>query len=370
MIHMEIKVGLKGKHIPTGRDGEITKIENEIITFTYKENNKLKNMQVKEKYIKTEFHFVEQIETKKIKNKETGLYKEVVTFIPKLYDKENKINYTPIIPFIKYLSENYKNFIEDITDYNNSDDCLEYLFRYGFVNALSSMLAFKKLFEIKPNIKEILVIGDGNNVDLLGLKMFDRNFKDVNYTSIDKCRWINRINVIPSDSINRISFINIDIKSNEFYNLNFAKYDLILFSRILNYKESTYIKHKLLKNIFKKVNEGALIADIAHMEIKNKSFFNDYTQLELNVFELDCLKIYNSPIYNQVKQHLWNIYKSIHNCPNDCKGIEDKIFYCNTCENRNWKSMPQTALQSFKNKTVYNKLRCVKKSNDKLIDVL
>ena len=60
----------------------------------------------------------------------------------------------------------------------------------------------------------------------------------------------------------------------------------------------------------------------------------------------------------------------IHKCDPLCQGIENKIFYCNNCPIRIWNGMPQTCFQSFATKRVYNRLRAVMKTDDKIVDIL
>ena len=368
---MIYKIGQKGKHLSTGRIVEISKINNGEVTLNYKnEFGKMKSMVVKEKYLQSDFKFEEPVETLFRPNIKTGQPEEVVTFIPKFYDSTNEISYTPMLPFFKSLTDSYTDYTE-ITSYTNKASCIEYLFCYGFINALTSMLAFRKLFSIKNDIKNILIIGGDNKIDWLGLRLMDRSLSHkVHITHLDKTKWAKSAYVIPSEKIEKEPSLQINIKSPEFLKLNFEKYDLILFSRVLNYKESTRIPEKYLEKVFDKAHQGAIIADIAHMENQNSSFFEYYTKQKLNTYDLASSNIEESPLFKRFRDKLWSIYKSGHKCDPSCPGIENKIFYCNNCPNRIWKGMPQTSFQSFATKKVYNRLRAVMKKGDKIVDIL
>ena len=371
MINMIYKIGQKGKHLSTGRIVEISKINNGEVTLNYKnELGKMKSMVVKEKYLQSDFKFEEPVETLFRPNIKTGQPEEVVTFIPKFYDSKNDISYTPMLPFFKSLTDSYTEYAE-ITTYSNKTSCIEYLFRYGFINALTSMLAFKKLFSIKKDIKNILIIGGDNKLDWLGLRLMDRSLNHkIFVTNLDKTKWAKSAYVIPSEKIEKNPSLQINIKSPEFLKLNFEKYDLILFSRVLNYKESTKIPDKYLEKVFDKAHQGAIIADISHMENQNCSFFEYYTKQKLNVYDLASSDIEESPLFKRFRDKLWSIYKNGHKCDPLCQGIENKIFYCNNCPIRIWNGMPQTSFQSFATKRVYNRLRAVMKTDDKIVDIL
>ncbi len=202
--------------------------------------------------------------------------------------------------------------------YEELDSALHYSYRFMYRYALDSAEFFNKILSKNKHIKRILIVGSGNNADIMGLNYAITDQKAHKYsnfelTTVDPIEW----GYYPKIELNKkIKYLNHFVKKfSDLQDSFLLKQDLILFSRVLNeiYTNNREEKTRIAKKVKKLENDMIIGCIYAYGGNKNQD--DDYSRLSswLKVDAIDrCFETKTERRVEEILYKSWDRYITDH----------------------------------------------------------